>query len=291
MLSYGLETGMKRSGVMAALVLALLALPHICLAANYEMKKVADGIFAAIALPGGKAASNALVIVAEDQVILAGAHFVAETMKELTAEVAKISSLPIRYVILTHHHKGYNHIDFDFPPGAEIITSWQTWQSLKSEFREFKYNVTFFDRGMTLQRGKRSITLNNTELAHSEGDVVLYIPSENLLFTSDLVYNGTIGYMGEGYMRDWVINLEVLEGLGARIVVPGLGPVTDSSGIKKFRLFFKDFLTEVLRHVEKGESLTLTKKRFSLPQHESLPGYKTFIDANITRAYENLKEK
>lgn len=272
------------------LVLMLLAGSRSGHAANFEIKKAADGIYAAIALPGGKAASNALIIVTNDEVLIAGSHFVAETMKELTEGVSRITSLPIRRIILTHHHKGYNYIDFDFPPGVEIITSWQTWQALKGEYREFRHNVLFFDRGISLQRGKMTITLNNTELAHTEGDVVVYIPSESLLFTSDLFYNGVVGYMGDGHMRDWIINLEVLEGLGARVVVPGLGQVTDGTGIKRFRLFFKDFMTEVLRHIEKGESLKQTLKTFRLQQYESLPGFRAFLDANIAGAYNDLKE-
>lgn len=268
---------------------ALLVVPCIGQTANYEIVKAADGVYAAIALPGGKAASNALFIIADDEVILAGAHFTAQTMKELTEQAARLSPLPIRHVILTHHHKGFNYIDFDFPAGAEVIASWQTWQALKSEFREFKFNVMFFDRGVTLQRGRMTITLNNTELGHAEGDVVVYIPSQSLLFTSDLFYNGVVGYMGEGHMRDWAINLEVLEGLGARVVVPGLGPVTDSTGIKKFRLFFKDFMTEILHHLEKGDSLKQTLATFRLPNYEALPGYRTFLNANIAGAYTDLK--
>jgi glyoxylase-like metal-dependent hydrolase (beta-lactamase superfamily II) len=275
--------------IWVVIALFLVAFPRSGHAANFEIRKATEGVYAALAVPGGKAASNALIIVADDEVIVAGAHFVSATMKELAEEVSRITPLPIKHVILTHHHKGFNYIDFDYPAGAEVIASWQTWQALKGEYREFKHNVLFFDRGITLQRGELTITLNNTELAHSEGDVVVYMPSKSLLFTSDIFYNGVVGYMGEGHMRDWIINLEVLEGLGARIVVPGLGQITDGTGIKKFRLFFKEFMTEVLRHIEKGESLKQTIKTFRLQQYESLPGYRTFLDANIAGAYNDLK--
>ncbi len=282
---------MKHLCGMFVLFLVVLATPRSGRAANFQIKKAAEGVYAALAVPGGEAASNALIIVADDEVIIAGAHFVAATMKELTEDVAKITPLPIKHVILTHHHKGFNYIDFDFPPGAEVIMSWQTWQALKSEYREFKHDMLLFDRAVTIQRGGLTITLNNTELGHTEGDVVVYIPSKSLLFTSDLFFNGVVGYMGDGHMRDWIINLEVLEGLGARVVVPGLGGITDGTGIKRFRLFFKDFMTEVLRHIEKGDTLKQTIKNFHLQQYESLPGYRTFLDANIAGAYNDLKDQ
>lgn len=260
-------------------------------AANYEIKKVADGVYAAIALPTGKVASNAMIVVTADEVILSGAHFVPEGIRELTAEIAKITPLPLRHVILTHHHRGYNYIDFDFPPDVEIITSWQTWAALKSEYREFKNPVMFFDRGLTLQRGKLTLVLSNTGLGHSEGDVIVYLPNEEVLFTSDLVFNDVIGYMGDGNMWEWVMNLEMLENIGAITTIPGMGQVTDIDGIMRFHLFFKDFLTEVLRHLDKGETLAQTKKGFSLPQYQGMPGYTTYKDVNIERAYEELKRK
>jgi glyoxylase-like metal-dependent hydrolase (beta-lactamase superfamily II) len=257
---------------------------------NYAVQKVADGVYAAIAQPKGKAASSAMIVVTNYQVILAGAHFAPECIEELRAEIAKITPIPLRYVILTHHHRGFNYIDYDFPENVEIIMSWQTWQALKAGSRELKNPVTFFNEGLTLSRGKKTIVLNNTGLGHSEGDVVVYLPEEKVLFTSDLFYNEVVGFMGDGFMREWVLNLEMLEGIDARTVIPGLGKVTNSEGILRFRLIFKEFLTEVLRHVERGETTAQTKKGFHLPEYEALNGYKTFSSNNIERAYKQLKE-
>lgn len=259
-------------------------------AANYQFEKVADGVYAAIAVPG-KADSNAMVIIAKDHVVLAGAHFSPEGTTELLAEIARLTTLQLRYVILTHHHKGFNYIDFDFPKNVEIVTSWQTWQSLKGEYRELPNPVTFFDKGLTLQRTGVSIVLSNTEHAHSRGDVFIYLPGPGVLFTSDLVYNDVIGYMGDGDLRDWAVILEILGSLDAKTVIPGLGKVTDSSGIQRFTRFYRDFTTEVLRYVEKGATLAQLKKDFRLAEYERLPGYKTFRDVNLERAYQELKGK
>jgi glyoxylase-like metal-dependent hydrolase (beta-lactamase superfamily II) len=257
---------------------------------NYAVQKVADGVYAAIAQPKGKAASNAMIVVTNSQVILAGAHFVPECIEELSAEITKITPIPLRYVILTHHHRGFNYIDYDFPENVEIITSWQTWQALNAGSRELKNPVTFFDKGLSLRRGKMTIVLNNTDLGHSEGDVIVYLAEEKVLFTSDLFYNEEVGFMGDGFMREWVLNLEMLEGIDARTVIPGLGKVTNSEAMLQFRLIFKDFLTEVLRHVEKGETLAQTKKGFHLPEYEALNGYRAFSNSNIERAFKQLKE-
>lgn len=260
-------------------------------AKNYEIQKVSNSVYAAIAQPQGKTASNAIFIVTNSQVIIAGSHFVLEGIRELVAEIAQITPNPVREIILTHHHSGYNYIDLDLPPNAEIITSWQTWQALRSEYRQVKNPVSFFDTGLTLQRENISIILSNSNLGHSKGDIVVFVPGDGILFTSDLVFNGAVGYMGTGHMREWAMNLEMLETIDAKTVIPGVGTITDSGGIAKFKVFLKDFLTEVLRNIELGNSLAKTKKEFSLPQYETFPGYRSFFEVNIERAYSELKEK
>lgn len=283
---------LKRSIKIFCIVLLVLLTGRPSLAArNYEVQKVTDSVYAAIAQPQGKTASNAIFIVTKSQVIVAGSHFVLEGIRELVAEIARITPNPVREIILTHHHSGYNYIDLDLPPNAEIITSWQTWQALRSEYRQVKNPVSFFDTGLTLQRENISIILSNSDLGHSKGDIVLYVPGEGVLFTSDLVFNGAVGYMGTGHMREWVMNLEMLETVDSKKVIPGVGNITDMAGITRFKVFLKDFLTEVLRNIELGNSLAKTKKEFSLPQYEALPGYRSFFDVNIERAYSELKER
>lgn len=272
------------------LSLLILLIPVAASAANFKFQKLRGGVYAAIAEPGGKAASNCLIIVTDYQVVLAGSHFVPETTRELLDYVGKLTPIPVRYIILTHHHRGFNYIDFDLPANAEIVASGPTWQSLKSEFRQIKNQVTFFDRGLTMKRGTTLIVLGATEKGHSEGDLFVYLPEEGVLFTSDLFFNDVAGYMGDGSFRAWIGSLEILSSIEVNTVVPGLGVVTDSKGILRFQNFFREFTTEVLRLIGKGLEVEAAKRQFSLPQYETMPGYKAFFDVNFRRAFSELKD-
>ncbi|MBT1072476.1 MBL fold metallo-hydrolase [Pelotalea chapellei] len=279
---------MKRT---ITLIIAMFFLfPSLVLAANFKFQKIRNGVIAAIAEPGSKAASNCLIIVSEYQVVIAGAHFVPETTKELLDYIKTVTPIPVRSIILTHHHRGFNYIDFDLPANAEIIASAQTWQALKSEFRQIKNSVTFFDRSLTMKRGSTLIVMNNTVQGHSEGDVFVYLPEENILFSSDLFFNDVAGYMGDGHFREWINTLEIMAGIDARYVVPGLGNVTDSDGIHRFQSFFRDFTTEVLRVTGLNVDVEIAKRKFSLPQYENMPGFKVFFEANFKRAFFELKD-
>lgn len=270
-------------------ILCVVLLPVTVSAAHFSFKNVRGGVYAAIAEPGGKAASNSLIIVTSYQVIVAGAHFVPETIKELLDFIKTITPIPVRYIILTHHHRGFNHVDFDLPANVEIIASGQTWQALKSEFRQIKNQVTFFDRGLTMKRGSTLLVLTATERGHSEGDVFVYLPEEGVLFTSDLVFHNVAGYMGDSTFQDWIGTLEMLSSIDVRSVVPGLGDVTTPDGILTFQAFFRAFTTEVLRLIDKGLEVEAAKRQFSLPQYENLPGFRAFFDVNFRRAYNELK--
>jgi glyoxylase-like metal-dependent hydrolase (beta-lactamase superfamily II) len=274
----------------AILLSSMLVVPVVAAAANFRFQNIGEGVYAAIAEPGGKAASNCLIIVTSYQVILAGAHFVPDTTRELLDYIATITPLQVRHIVLTHHHYGFNTVDVDFPLNADIITSEQTWLSLKKEGTPRKNQMTVFEGNLTITRGKTEIILTSLEKGHCEGDLFVYLPTEGILFTSDLLFNDVVGYMGDGYFREWIGALELLADLDARTVVPGLGPVTNSAGILRFRNFFRDFTTELLRLAGKSLDADAAKREFSLPAYQDRPGFRTFFDVNFRRAYHEIKE-
>jgi cyclase len=129
---------MRSVRFIVILISAMLLSYGNAVASHYQISKVSGSVYAATAEPNGKVASNAFFVVTDYEVILAGAHFITEGVKELIAEIAKITPLPVNRIILTHHHKGFNYLDFDLPEKAEVVASVNVWQALKGESREFK---------------------------------------------------------------------------------------------------------------------------------------------------------
>jgi glyoxylase-like metal-dependent hydrolase (beta-lactamase superfamily II) len=272
-------------------IIALFLSVQSANAEQYEIRKVSDNVYAAIAQSQGKVVSNAVFIITDYEVILAGAHFINEGVNELLKQVSQITNLPVTQVILTHHHKGFNYVDFDLPEKAEVIVSVNTLQALKGEHREFKNPTLVFEENLTLNRGKTSIVIMDTGPGHSSGDLIVYLPKEGILFASDLLFNDAVGYMGDASVHEWGESLELLEKLAPLKVVPGVGKVDDVSAITRFRKFYQAFMTEVIRNVEKGNTLAQTRKEFSLEQYSALPGFRSFLDVNLERAYRQLKSQ
>jgi hypothetical protein len=195
----------------------------------------------------------------------------------------------VRYIILTHHHRGSSHVDFDLPRNIEILVSGPTWSALKSESRQMTNPVTIFDRYLTLKRESTLLILNAIEHSHSAGDIFVYLPEESVLFTSDLVYNNVVGFMGDGSFREWSGTLEMLVKINARTVIPGLGDVTTNDGIIQYQTFFRAFTTEILQFTNQGIAFDTARRQFSLKQYEKLPRFETYFERNFRRAYDELK--
>lgn len=63
------------------------------------------------------------------------------------------------------------------------------------------------------------------QTAHTAGDLVVWVASEGVLFTGDLLFHGTTPLALSGSVLGWLEALEWLEGFPAVHLVPGHGPV------------------------------------------------------------------
>ena len=255
---------------------------------SFLIEPLAPRVFAAITKTDGKATTNALFVIGKEYVVATGAHMSRPVIEDLYRAIAARTNKPVRYFVLAHHHTGYSYMDFDFPPGQDIVMSWQTWKNIDAEVRRPTYPAIFFNEGLTLKPGGLSVVLTNIGKGHTNGDVVAYIPEAEVVFASDLLYIDSVGFMGSGYMTDWLLALDFLEQIGARYIVPGYGPVSSPEDVYRFGQFFRDFLTEVLQHIERGDTLEQTLESFDLPEYHDMDGYDSLIQLNIKRAYNDL---
>lgn len=269
--------------------LCLWAAPVLA-AGGYQMTQLTSNVYAALARPGTPVMSNVLVVIAPDSVIVAGAHFNKQAVDDLVAAVAAITPKPIRYFVLTHHHEGYGSTDFDFPHGKEVLMSWQTWQRLEDEPRFANFSAVFFREGLTLKLGGTTLVLTDLNEGHAPGNLMVYLPEAKVLYTGDLFYAGSVGWMGEAQMQSWILALEFMEQLDVEQIIPGQGPVSRPADLHAYKEFLQAFSTEILRHIAKGDSLKQTLRGFSLPDYEHLKDYERFFKVNVERVYKQLSK-
>jgi cyclase len=99
----------------------------------FELKPVADGVYAAIAAPRYKVNCNAAVILTNEGVVVVDSHSKPSATFALYNEIQGITKQPIRKVINTHFHWDHwqgNQVYASAFPNLEIISSERTRQNL-----------------------------------------------------------------------------------------------------------------------------------------------------------------
>ena len=99
----------------------------------FELKKVADGVYAAVAAATYKVNSNAAVIVTDDGVVVVDSHSKPSAARAVYTEIQGITNKPVRKIINTHFHWDHwqgNEVYAAANPGLEIVASQRTRENL-----------------------------------------------------------------------------------------------------------------------------------------------------------------
>jgi cyclase len=120
-------------------LLLILLLPLIVAAqgGDFEMVKVADGVYAAIRKepPGQTVNGNSVFIINDRDVVVVDTTLTPGTAKEELAALRRLTNKPVRYVINTHWHDDHimgNQVYRDAFPEAEFIAHTKTLDYLPS---------------------------------------------------------------------------------------------------------------------------------------------------------------
>jgi glyoxylase-like metal-dependent hydrolase (beta-lactamase superfamily II) len=106
-----------------------LLLPGNCLAAEdlFDIKPVAEGVYAAISKPAYKVNCNAAIIFLGDSVLVVDTHSKPSAARALIEQIKKLTPKPVKYVVNTHfhwdHYQGNEAYPSSWPAGVEIISS------------------------------------------------------------------------------------------------------------------------------------------------------------------------
>lgn len=71
---------------------------------DFQIVKVADGVYAAIAKSGGLASGNAGFVIGNDGVLIFDTFFTPMALEELIAEIQSLTKLPIKFAVNSHYH-------------------------------------------------------------------------------------------------------------------------------------------------------------------------------------------
>src|SRR5579872_5934127 len=101
----------------------------------FDIKPMADGVWAAISKPAYKVNCNAAIILFYDSVLVVDTHSKPSAARALIEQVKKLTDKPVKYVVNTHfhwdHYQGNQAYPSSWPAGIEIISSEATRQNIQ----------------------------------------------------------------------------------------------------------------------------------------------------------------
>lgn len=109
-----------------------------------------------------------------------------------------------------------------------------------------------FSGELSLKVGDKSVELLEVGPAHTKGDVLVHVPDDGVVFTGDILFIEGTPIMWEGPVGNWIRACERIEELGAAVIVPGHGPITDRSGARAVREYLVHVRDEARVRFEGG---------------------------------------
>jgi glyoxylase-like metal-dependent hydrolase (beta-lactamase superfamily II) len=234
--------------------------------------------------------------------------------EDVIRRVRTVTDKPIKYVVLSHYH-AVRVLGASAYEAREIIASQATYEMIKERGKEdmaseigrfprlfrgaeaipgLTWPTMTFDRELTLWMGSLEVRLIHVGAGHTRGDTIVWLPSQKVLFSGDLVeFNAGI-YTGDAHLQEWPESLEQLRALRPDKLVPGRGPalMTAADSVKAIE-FTQNFVRALYASAKDGVSAGKNLKqvyedaRKKLdPVYGQYPIYEHCMPFDVSRAFD-----
>ena len=145
------------------------------------------------------------------------------------------------------------------------------------------------DDSLTLQDGKLEVRIMFLGVGHTDGDVVLLLPSQRIAFVGDLFFNQAIPNVQDASILQWMKTLEAVVTLAADRFIPGHGPIGSKKDVEEFMDYFEDLKSMVEPAVARGDSMDRVITEIPMPAKYSSYRFQNFFPSNVQKMYAELK--
>ncbi len=260
---------------------------------------------------------NTGVVVGDNSVMVVDTQATPAMAREVIRRIRRVTPKPIRYVVLSHYH-AVRVLGASAYKAEQVIASQRTLglirergrQDMASEIGRFPRlfrgaasipgltwpTLTFKDE-MTVRMGRLEVRILHLGPGHTGGDTIVWVPSQRVLFSGDLVEYEAGIYTGDAHLEAWPATLGKLSALKPRALVPGRGPALTTpaacaKAIRYTRDFVRGLYASAQRGVKQHKSLKqvyrATRRRMD-PRYSAYPIYEHCMPFDVSRAYDEAR--
>ena len=226
--------------------------------------------------------------------------------KQAYTQMQKIQTLPVKYVINTHDHDDHWLGNSFYKSKGALLIGPRTYEqnvvvgmetrmqrTLGSEIygkTEIVNLDTVVDHNLTLTIGDKIFKIKQlVAKAHTQGDLIVYLPAEKVLFAGDLVFNGRVTSIRDGSIIGSTKALEKIDALHPKVIIGGHGYKTDANATKELKAYLLEMKEEVLDALDNDVSIEQVTKEVTMPKYKQLKLYDVLHSRNVFEAYRELE--
>lgn len=106
-----------------------------------------------------------------------------------------------------------------------------------------------FDEQLTLEIGDTEVALFEVGPCHTMGDVLVHVPSRDVVFTGDILFVESHPIVWEGPVSRWIAACDRILALSPAHIVPGHGPLAEPDDVRQVQQYLSYLYEQArLRH-------------------------------------------
>jgi glyoxylase-like metal-dependent hydrolase (beta-lactamase superfamily II) len=210
-----------------------------------KIHKLADNVYVyeMIRPPfrGEQFTTNNLVVVTSEGVLVVDAQGGPAETAQLVAEIRKLTSQPIRYVVIGSEHGDHTGGNASFPAGVTFISHPGAKANMERQANApnraadaprimVPAEVVADQRTLTL--GGMEIRIQHLGRAHTGTDLTVYLPREKVLFLSETYFHNLFPAGGNGFPAEWIASIKKAQAMDVQHFIPGHGFIDDAAKLK-----------------------------------------------------------
>jgi cyclase len=272
----------------------------------FDIQKVANGTYAAIAKQAAVLNCNAAIFENSEDLLIVDTHSKPSAVVSLIAQLQReVSKKPVRYVVNSHFHWDHSQGTSAYKkanPQAHLKESVEQMRATlettekqrgaskdpaeirrlsdqaagirsyiaeMNNYRPELPDVTF-DRELILHDKGRELHIAFRGRAHTSGDVVVFCPQSKVVATGDMIHS-SLPFIGDAYPAEWPVTMRSVAELPFDYVIGGHGRVQYGKDVLRGMAGYIEELTAAVAR-DKGRPLAELQAAITPGKLRSLSG-------------------
>jgi len=221
-------------------------------------------------------------------------------------QMQKIAKLPVKYVINTHDHDDHWLGNSFYKSKGALLIGPRTYEQnvvvgmetrMQRTLGENLYGKTtivkldkIVDDDLTLKVGTVKFEVKQlVDVAHTKGDLIVFLPGSRVLFAGDLIFNGRLTSLRDGSIMGSIRALEKIDAYAPKVIIGGHGYKVDTNASKQFKAYLTKMKTEVLNALDEDVGMEQITKKVTMSEYKSMKLYDILHARNVLDAYKELE--